>query len=806
MNKKALQILEYGKIKEFLAQEATTEDGKRRCRDIAPAVDIDEIERLQTETEDAVNRIFADGSVSFSGAKNICASLKVLEVSGSLGIEDLLRILRLLEVTLAVRQYGMRRENYSDSLSGYFTLLEPLTQVASQISRCIISEEEIADDASTGLKNVRRDMKLTGERIRTQMNQLVNGSLRQYLMDAVVTMRGDRYCLPVKAEYKNHVPGMIHDQSSTGSTLFIEPASVVKLNNDLKELQLLEQQEILKVLKALSDECRPHIENLQYDFDTIIALDTIFARAKLALTMNASRPVYNTEHRMNLKSARHPLLDRSKVVPVDIKLGEDYSLLVITGPNTGGKTVSLKTCGLLSLMGQSGLFIPCKDKSELPVFKEVYADIGDEQSIEQSLSTFSSHMKNIIYILKHSDKNSLCLFDELCAGTDPTEGAALAIAILRDIHKKGALMMATTHYSELKVFALTETGVENGCCEFDVNTLSPTYRLLVGIPGKSNAFAISKKLGLSDNIIDEAKRNLDDTDKSFEEVIAELERSRIALEKEREKAEDFKRQAQSMKDKTRTQSEKIEDTRERILEEAKAEARDILAEAKATADETIRNFQKYGSIDQIKEMEKDRERIRNQMKKSQAEVSSKNKPVADTSKAVDPKKLKKGDAVKVVSMNVTGTVSTLPDAKGNLFVQCGIIRSQVNIKDLETVAEITIHGPGAALVAKNRTPGAFGKSKGASAISKMKMEKAATASAEVNLIGMRVDEALPELDKFLDNAYLSHIGQVRIVHGKGTGALRNAVQQHLRRVSYIDSFRTAEYGEGDAGVTIAVFK
>ncbi len=812
MNPKALQILEYEKITERLSQEASTSDGKNRCKTLTPSVSLAEIERLQRETEDAVSRIFADGSVSFSGVKNILASVKRLDVGGNLGIEDLMRIASLLEITAKVKAYGRKREDRlsdaeendtRDSLSEFFSLLEPLTLVSTEIRRCIVSEDEVADEASSGLKNVRRQMKITGDRIHTQMNQLVNGSLRNYLQDAVVTMRGDRYCLPVKAEYKNQVPGMIHDQSSTGSTLFIEPASVVKLNNDLKELMMAEEQEILKVLAELSNACRPHTENLTFDYKTLTELDFIFARGRLAISMNGSRPVYNDEHRINLRKARHPLLDPKKVVPVDIRLGEDYSLLVITGPNTGGKTVSLKTCGLLALMGQSGLQIPCKDQSELPVFTEVYADIGDEQSIEQSLSTFSSHMKNIVYILKHADDKSLCLFDELCAGTDPTEGAALAIAILRDIHNRGALGMATTHYSELKIFALTESGVENGCCEFDVNTLSPTYRLLIGIPGKSNAFAISRKLGVPAGIIDEAKRNLDDSDKSFEDVIAELEKSRIALEKEREKVEDFKRQAQSMKDKTRSQSERLEDSRDRIIEEAKAEARAILQEAKDTADETIRNFQKYGSIDEIKAMEKDRERIRNSMKNAASSGMGQKKNV-EPEKAIDPSKIKKGDMVRVVSMNVTGTVTSLPDAKGNLFVQCGILKTQVNVKDLQEVQEETITGPGVLARKKSGTPGAFGKNK--SGISKMKMEKASTATSEVKLIGMTVDEALVELDKFLDDAYLSRIAQVRIVHGKGTGALRAAVHQHLRKSPYISEYRLAEYGEGDAGVTIAKFK
>lgn len=796
MNKKALQILEYNKITELLAKEASTQDAKDKCIKLTPISDIASLEALQTETEDAISRIFANGSVSFSGVKNIYASVKHLEVGGNLNIEDLLRIASLLEITGKVKSYGRTREDDSpDSLTALFDTLEPIFNLSSEIRRCIISEDEIADDASSGLKNIRRQIKISGDRIHTQMTQLLNGSLRNYLQESVITMRGDRYCLPVKAEYKNQVPGMIHDQSSTGSTLFIEPASVVKLNNDLKQLMLEEDNEIIKILANLSNLCREETENLLYNYKTLVSLDFIFARARLALNMNATRPVFNTLGIINLKSARHPLLDAKKVVPVDIKLGDGYNLLVITGPNTGGKTVSLKTAGLLCAMAQSGLHIPTKDKSDVPVYNDIFADIGDEQSIEQSLSTFSSHMKNIIYILKHADSNSLCLFDELCAGTDPTEGAALAISILRNLKDRNSSIIATTHYSELKVFALSENGVENGSCEFDINTLSPTYRLLIGIPGKSNAFAISKKLGLPDEIIDSAKLNLDEADKSFEDIIAELEASRIALEKEREKAEEFKRQAQSMKDKTRSQSEKLEDAKEKIIADAKEEARAILQEAKSTADETIRNFQKYGSINQIKEMEKDRERIRNSMKKNAADGLKKVK--AEPAKAIDPKTIKKGDLVRVLSMNVSGTVSSLPDNKGNLFVQCGIIRTQVNIKDLEAMDEADITGPGVAIHSNN---------KGKSNMSKIKTGKSMNISSEINLIGKMVDEALSVLDKYLDDAYLSHLTTVRIVHGKGTGALRNAVHQHLRRSNYIAEYHIAEYGEGDAGVTIATFK
>ena len=791
MNQKSAAILEFSKVTERLSREASTSDGILRCQRLMPSVDLEEIKKSLKETGDAVTRIFSYGSVSFSDAKNVTAACKRVKAGGVLDAAELLRIQKLLKAAAAAKDYGRNQEE-EDSLSGYFDLLQPFSQLAARIGSCIISEDEIADDASPELKNIRRHQKNAVENIHTKLNQLVNGPLRTYLQEPVITMRGDRYCLPVKAECKGQVPGMIHDQSSSGSTFFIEPAAVVKLNNDLKELFLQEEQEIQKILAQLSALCGENEEEIRENYFNLCTLDFIFAKARFAIAGKATMPIYGKDRVLELKKARHPLLDEKKVVPVDIWLGENYNLLVITGPNTGGKTVSLKTCGLLAMMGQAGLFIPCADKSRLPVFKEIYADIGDEQSIEQSLSTFSSHMKNITYILKHADGDSLCLFDELCAGTDPTEGAALAIAILKDIHKRGSLAMATTHYSELKIFALTTEGVENGCCEFDVNTLSPTYRLLVGVPGKSNAFAISGKLGLSPAIIESARESLTESDKSFEDVISELEKQRQALEKERERAEEFMRQAQSMKDKNRSQSERIEEGRDRILEEAKEQARAILQEAKDTADETIRNFQRYGSVSEIKKMEKDRERIRSSMKKAAPKALGSTQRQREALKSED---IKKGMSVRVLSMNMTGSVSSLPDAKGNLYVQCGILRSLVNIKDLEAAAE--------ELKDKNKSSRSPGRG---SSIGSMKMDKSRNISSEINLIGKKVDEALYELDKYLDDAYLTHVTTVRIVHGKGTGALRNAVHQHLRKSPYIAEFRIAEYGEGDAGVTIATFK
>lgn len=690
-------------------------------------------------------------------------------------------------------------EEIDDSLQAYFNNLEPLTPLQNEINRCILSEEEIADDASSTLKHIRRSIHLTNEKIHNQLTGMVNGSYRTYLQDAVVTMRNNRYCIPVKAEHKSNVPGMIHDQSSTGSTLFIEPAVVVNLNNQLKELAMQEQDEIERILAELSATAGEHTEELANNYRLLTKLDFIFARASLAVDMNASRPLFNNNRYIYIRKGRHPLLDKKKVVPIDIHLGKDFDLLIVTGPNTGGKTVSLKTVGLFTLMGQSGLHIPALDRSELGVFTEVYADIGDEQSIEQSLSTFSAHMTNTISILKHADQDALCIFDELGAGTDPTEGAALAIAILKHLHNRGIRTMATTHYSELKVFALTTSYVENACCEFDVETLRPTYKLLIGIPGKSNAFAISSKLGLPDEIIESAKEHLSEEEESFEDLLANLETSRKTIEQEQNEIQRYKLEIGSLKQKLEQKQERLESQKEKILREAQEEARQILQDAKEVADETIRTFQKANTgKTSIQDLEKARTKVRDKIteKNKKLTESDNKKP---THKVLKPNQLKPGDSVKVVSMGLKGIVSSKPDDKGNLFVQCGIIRSKVNIKDLVLLKDDTM--PGVTSYQKG-----WGNSAKSSGSSNIGSSKTATISTEINLLGRTVDEALSELDKYLDDAYLSHAPSVRIVHGKGTGALRQAVQQHLKRVSYVKSFHLGEYGEGDSGVTICEFK
>ncbi|MGN0377805.1 MAG: endonuclease MutS2 [Suilimivivens sp.] len=792
MNNKVLHTLEYTKVIDFLTEKATSQPGRKLCQNLLPMTDLEAIELAQTQTADALTMLFQKGSTSFGGNKDVSMALRSLEIGSTLSAAELLKIAGLLDNVNRIRAYGrsQKEEEKETSLTAYFEALEPLTLLSGEIRRCILSEEEIADDASSKLKQIRRSIALTGDKIHSQLTSMVNGSCRSYLQDAVITMRDNRYCIPVKAEYKSQVPGMVHDQSSTGSTFFIEPAAIVELNNRLKELSVQEKEEIEVILATLSAAVAEHTAEITEDQRIMTFLDFTFAKASLALEQNATKPLFHTERYINIRKGRHPLLPVKKAVPIDIQLGKDFDQLIVTGPNTGGKTVSLKTVGLFTLMGQAGLHIPALDRSELSVFTEVFADIGDEQSIEQSLSTFSSHMTRIVSILKHANEDSLCLFDELCAGTDPTEGAALAIAILDHLHGRGIRTMATTHYSELKVYALTTDFVENACCEFNVETLSPTYRLLIGIPGKSNAFAISKKLGLPDHIIEAADRQLTSDDRSFEDLLSDLEQSRITIEKERLEIASYKEEIQSLKKRLQEKNEKIDNAKERILREANEQARDILQEAKDVADETIRIFQKAGPNASLKDLEKSREKVRGKIGEKNDKLVIKNKE-PKKNKQLTPDQLKKGDSVKILSMGLKGIVSSLPDHKGNLFVQCGIIRSQVNISDLVLVDDD----------APASSP-SLPRSKG----SQIKMSKSLSISPEINLLGKTVDEALSELDKYLDDAYLAHLSTVRVVHGKGTGALRSAVQSHLKRVKYVKSFRLGEYGEGDAGVTIVTFK
>lgn len=792
MNKKAIHALEYMKIIDQLTQKASSPLGKEKCRRLRPSNNLSEIETMQLQTAHALTRLFQKGNLNFSNVKDIRASLKRLEVGSSLNIVELLTICSFLENVNRVKSYGRpdRDDTAPDCLSAMFQTLEPLTPLSAEIRRCILSEEEISDDASPTLRQIRRGIKIANDRIHTQLNSIVNSNSRTYLQDTVITMRNGRYCIPVKAEYKNQIPGMIHDQSSTGSTLFIEPMSIVKLNNDIRELELQEQKEIEVILARLSEEVAQYIEALSDNFTIMVELDFIFARAALAMEQNATAPIFNTKGIINLRKARHPLIHKKQVVPIDIRLGEDFDLLVVTGPNTGGKTVSIKTVGLLTLMGQSGLHIPAADRSQLSVFHEVYADIGDEQSIEQSLSTFSSHMTNVVSFLEKADRHSLVLFDELGAGTDPTEGAALAIAILSHLHKQGIRTMATTHYSELKVYALSTEGVENASCEFDVETLRPTYRLLIGVPGKSNAFAISSKLGLPDYIIEKAKEQISQEDESFEDMMTSLEASRITIEKEQTEIQKYKLEIEALKKQLEEKQSKIDERKERILQNANEEAHKILQEAKDYADETIKLYHKFQKdhVD-MSTVEKERQKLRQQMNKVEKNMAMKQKKPKPT-KQLKASDLKVGDSVKVLSMNLKGIVSTKPDSRGNLFVQMGILRSQVNISDLELIDEPVI-----------KTPSLSRTGQG-----KIKMSKSASVSTEINLLGKTVDEAIAELDKYLDDAYIAHLSSVRIVHGKGTGALRQGVHNYLKRQKHVDSYRLGTFGEGDAGVTIVEFK
>ena len=794
MNPKALKTLEYNKIIDKLTEFAGSALAKEMCRNLQPSTDLYEIQALQKETSDALSRIYQKGAVSFRGVRDIRGSIKRLEIGAIIGINELLSICSLLDVCSKVKAYSRndRDPDFEDSLEAMFQALQPLTPVSSEIRRCIASEEELNDDASPALFKIRRSMRQINDKVHAQLQTMVNGSARTYLQDAVVTMRNGRYCIPVKAEHRGQVPGMIHDQSSTGSTLFVEPMAVIKLNNDLRELELKEEKEIEMILATLSARCGEETEALRDDLDLMTKLDFIFARAQLSRSMNGIQPDFNVEGRILIKKGRHPLLDKKKVVPIDIQLGKDFELLIITGPNTGGKTVSLKTVGLFTLMGQAGLHIPAFDHSELSVFHEVFADIGDEQSIEQSLSTFSAHMTNTVSILQEADDRSLVLFDELGAGTDPTEGAALAIAILSNLHRRGSRVMATTHYSELKVFALSTPGVENGCCEFDVETLRPTYRLLIGVPGKSNAFAISQKLGLSQDIIEEAKTHLTQQDEDFEDLLADLEQKRVTIEQERDQINSYKEEIRGLKQRLESKQEKLDLSRDKILREANEQARNILQEAKDYADTTIRNFQKYGKAAGVsaKDMEKERGKLREKMSKVDKNLSAKNAAPKKSQKQLTAKDLHIGDSIKVLSLNLKGTVSTLPDAKGNLFVQMGILRSQVNIRDLEKLDDTVLTG------------GNFSKT----GSGKIKISKSTSVSTEINLLGKTVDEAIMELDKYLDDAYIAHLPSVRIVHGKGTGALRKGVHNYLRRQKHVKSYRLGEFGEGDAGVTIVEFK
>ena len=788
MNRKSLTTLEYNKIIDKLQSFAVSRDAKNKAAKLVPMTDIDKINVCLTETGDAVSRLYAKGCASFSGVSDVMGSVKRLEVGSCLNAHELLQISGVLS---AAKAHKTHYEETQDSLTPLYDSLDPVPSLYAQIKKCIISEDEISDDASANLKDIRRNIRLANDRIHTELNKILNNqALRNCLQDYVITSRQGRYCLPVKAEYKSQVPGMVHDQSATGSTIFIEPAAVVKLNNDIRELELKEEAEIQVILADLSAQAAEYTEQISTDYKVLVKLDFIFAKAQLARNWHCTAPVMNTEHYTNIKQGRHPLIDPEKVVPIDINLGKDFNLLIITGPNTGGKTVSLKTVGLLTLMAQAGLYIPALDHSQIGIFNNIFADIGDEQSIEQSLSTFSSHMTNTIHILKNATSDSLILFDEIGAGTDPTEGAALAISILNDLHQRGITTMATTHYSEIKIYALTTPGVENACCEFDVASLKPTYRLLIGVPGKSNAFAISKRLGLPEYLIDDAARRMDAEDIHFEDIISDLETSRATIRKEQEEITRYKKEITDLKAELKAKQQRLDERTDKIIKKANQEAAEILKEAKEYADETIKTMNKHGLS--VKELEKQRTAVRDKINKSQEKLAVKAAP-PKAHKASDISEFKEGIYVRILSMNLTGTVVGTPNTKGEVTVAVGSLTTKAKINNLEIITDY-------------KEPEESKSGKSSTGQGRIKMSKSASISPEINLLGCTVDEAVARLDKYLDDAYISKLSQVRIVHGKGTGALRAGITAYLKGIPYIKNFRLGEAGEGDAGVTIVEFK
>ena len=788
MNRKSLTTLEYNKIIDKLQSFAVSRDAKNKAAKLVPMTDIDKINVCLTETGDAVSRLYAKGCASFSGVSDVMGSVKRLEVGSCLNAHELLQISGVLS---AAKAHKTHYEETQDSLTPLYDSLDPVPSLYAQIKKCIISEDEISDDASANLKDIRRNIRLANDRIHTELNKILNNqALRNCLQDYVITSRQGRYCLPVKAEYKSQVPGMVHDQSATGSTIFIEPAAVVKLNNDIRELELKEEAEIQVILADLSAQAAEYTEQIATDYKVLVKLDFIFAKAQLARNWHCTAPVMNTEHYTNIKQGRHPLIDPEKVVPIDINLGKDFNLLIITGPNTGGKTVSLKTVGLLTLMAQAGLYIPALDHSQIGIFNNIFADIGDEQSIEQSLSTFSSHMTNTIHILKNATSDSLILFDEIGAGTDPTEGAALAISILNDLHQRGITTMATTHYSEIKIYALTTPGVENACCEFDVASLKPTYRLLIGVPGKSNAFAISKRLGLPEYLIDDAASRMDAEDIHFEDIISDLETSRATIRKEQEEIARYKKEITDLKAELKAKQQRLDERTDKIIKKANQEAAEILKEAKEYADETIKTMNKHGLS--VKELEKQRTAVRDKINKSQEKLAVKAAP-PKAHKASDISEFKDGIYVRILSMNLTGTVVGTPNTKGEVTVAVGSLTTKAKINNLEIITDY-------------KEPEESKSGKSSTGQGRIKMSKSASISPEINLLGCTVDEAVAKLDKYLDDAYISKLSQVRIVHGKGTGALRAGITAYLKGIPYIKNFRLGEAGEGDAGVTIVEFK
>ncbi|MBQ9814483.1 MAG: endonuclease MutS2 [Lachnospiraceae bacterium] len=794
MNDKVLKTLEFNKITEQLSSWASSDAGKALCSGLLPMTDIEAIRTAQQQTTDAVTRLRKKSGPGFVGLKNILPSIKRMDVGSILNCQDLLEISGVLDAAYYMKRFltPENDEEPEDTLTAYYNALDPCRVLNDEIKRCILGIDEIADDASPKLKDIRRHMVQTNLQIQRTLNNLITAqSMKTYLQDSVVTQRDGRYCIPVKFEHRNHVPGMIHDQSGSGATVFIEPMSVVKLNNEMRELELAEAAEIQVILANLTGSCCVQAKAMEVDYRLLVELDFIFAKARFSEKIRGNAPSFNDDGYIILKSARHPLLDQKTAVPISLELGRDFDMLIVTGPNTGGKTVSLKTTGLLTLMGQAGMHIPALDGSSLCIFKDVYADIGDEQSIEQSLSTFSSHMTNIVKILDQADYESLVLLDELCSGTDPTEGAALAQSILTKLHKRGVKCMATTHYPELKVFAISTPGVQNACCEFDVETLRPTYKLLIGLPGKSNAFAISSKLGLDSSIIEDAKSRMDESNIAFEDLLADIEINKKTAEMERSEADRAIAEANALKAKLEAEKSAFESKRDAVMRDAKAQAYEVLQQAKDYADMTIKDIRKVSKDVNLSALERTRTEVGRRAKDALEGMAMRPSKPSGKAEPLSLDSVAPGMAVRVISMNMTGTVTSRPNSKKQVDVQLGSMNMKVNVSDLEKLPE---------------DESAAEKKLQGTGIGHLKYTKALGVSGELKLLGLTVDDAIMELDKYLDDACMAHLSSARIVHGKGTGALRQAVQQHLRRDKRVKSFKQAEYGDGDAGVTIVEFK
>lgn len=789
MNRRTLRILEFDKIRQQLAGFAASKGAKQKALQLMPSSDPVQIGTLQQNTRDAFLRLDTDEGIGFSGTRDIRESLRLLSIGSALTAEELLNIAALLENADDAIRYNDKRET-ADSLSPFFETLVPLRDISGEIRRCILSADEIADDASPHLRSIRRKITSKNASLHGELEKIIrNPDVQDKLMDAIITTRGGRYCVPVRAEYRNAFPGMIHDRSATGATLFIEPLEAVNLNNEIAELHDDERKEILKILEDLSRMAGSATEDIRRDYETLTELDFIFAKGRLAKETRATQPELNEEGIADLHAAVHPLLDRKTAVPVDIRLGEDFTLLIITGPNTGGKTVCLKTLGLLSLMSQSGLHIPAAEGSRLPVFRDIFADIGDEQSIEQNLSTFSSHMKNIIYIVKHADQRDLVLLDEPGGGTDPAEGASLAIAILRDLQKRQVRVMATTHYTELKTFAIGTPGVENASCEFDTRTLMPTYRLMIGVPGSSNAFAIARRLGMPESVTTDAESHMDQNQVDMENIINELETARRTAAKDQEKIAEMKLETARLKQSLSDKEKNIDKRRDAILSKARAEAQSIVSDAKSAADDAIRDYNRWRAHPEKADpraMEQQRTKLR-----KKAESYDRKRPAGK--REVSGQKSSDfhiGDKVLVLSLHTEGHVLELPDSGGRVLVGMGILTSRFPVSDLVILPEDK------KAAEKENTFTASGVSS----------SKAYTFRPEINLIGKTVDEATVELDRFLDDALLTHAGTVRIVHGKGTGALRRGIREYLKKQKFVKEVRDGEYGEGDTGVTVVELK